>query len=115
ALEGLDLPQDARVPLGEVEALRDEPVHAREVLVAEQLESVVDALEEDGVLDLQLTDPAEGGARRAGHLPEAERAARQSRVRLVERVVQPLVAEAHLQQLDVGELEHRTDAVAIPG
>jgi len=60
AFEGLELSENAGVPLCQVEARGHEPIDAGKVLIAEQLERIVDAFEQHSIVDLQLADGRDG-------------------------------------------------------
>src|SRR5262249_2235528 len=115
ALQRLELREYSRIPLREGDALGHEPVHPGEILVAEHLERVVHALEQDRALDLHRADAAEIGAGTAGRDQAAPGLTRDRLVGALERGVELLVEPAHLEQLDVGELEHvaHVDRVAV--
>ena len=59
---GLELAADRLLPAAEVEPGRGQVEDAGEVMVADQLQRVVDPLEQAGGLDLQLADLADGVA-----------------------------------------------------
>src|SRR5215467_3661514 len=60
--QGLKFTNNTRVPFVKVEALVHKPVDPGKVLIAQEFESVVHALEEDGIVYLKLGDAPRGGA-----------------------------------------------------
>ena len=42
-----------------MEPLRGEPIHAREVLIAQQFQRIIDALKQNSAIDLQLRQAAQ--------------------------------------------------------
>lgn len=68
-LDGIELAQDAGVPLAYVEALGRQAVHAGEELVAQQLRRITDALEEDGTFQLHPGNLPQGARLPARHPP----------------------------------------------
>ena len=58
----LEFTQDARIPVVDVKAPVDGAIDPRQVLVAEKFEGVIDALEQRGIIYLQLGNAAQIGA-----------------------------------------------------
>src|SRR5688572_12062302 len=112
AFECLKLPQDRAVPFRQMKALSRKPVKSSEILIAQQLEDIVDAFEQDRAVDLPLRNVAQ--VRRIGRETEPLlRSFGKTIVGLAERGVESLVEEAHLQQLDVGEFKHPQNIVRL--
>ena len=86
-------------------------VEAREVLVAEELDRVVDILEEESALDLELSDFAEFIIGLREQADRSGRAARQRIVVALERRVELVVEVAQLEKLDGREFEDRARVV----
>src|SRR5262245_6694061 len=99
ALEGLELAEDGGIPLGEVEALGGEAVEAREVLVAEEFQGVVDALEEEGGIDLVGGDVAQVAVEAVGEQAQERGWALGGLAGALEVDVEAVVEVTHLEEL----------------
>jgi hypothetical protein len=104
----VQLAPDALLPLSQMEARGGQPVDPGEILVADQLEGVVRALEEARGLDLQLADLADGPRCRPPLGDDPPRRLPHEANQLegaLEVVVQAVVDVAEFQKLHVGEFE----------
>ena len=90
----------------QVKALRGEPVHPGEILVAEQLDAVGHALEQQRAVHLQAGDRRGIPLQHARQAEQRRAPPRQHLVGLVERPVELAVEHPHFEQLHVGELQH---------
>src|SRR5262249_61099919 len=105
AFQDVQLTQNARIPLLQMEALRGQAVYAGQVLIAQEFEGVIHAFKQDRTIYLHLRNAAQVGLRRAWKAEAAPVVSRQGLVRLIQIVVELLVQVSHLQQLHVGKLQ----------
>ena len=113
ALQGAQLAHDTGIPLFEMKPLRCQPIHPRQVLIAEQLEGIVYPFKEHSAIDLHLPHAMQvGGGRTRAPWP-APGTSGQGFVCLVQGIVELLVQIAHLQEFDVGEFQHGAYVVCL--
>ena len=82
-------------------------VHPGEILLADQLQGIRHLLEQDRRVELQPAEPAEREPIRTGQEPAQAGRAPEQLVGLLERFVELRVQVPHLEQLGIGELDHR--------
>jgi hypothetical protein len=94
-VEGLELALDGRVPLAEMEALLGRAIEPRQVVVAEQLERVVDAFVQQGLVGLDAGDARQVAAQ-GRQIAQEMPAPREDLVGLFDAAIELAVQHAQL-------------------